>query len=601
MQGAEILTKFTADTSQVDKATKSFSSSVASLTKAFTLGNLAAKGISKAISVMTSSMDSAIKRVDILNNFPKVMSNLGIGAEDAEDAVNTLSEKLQGLPTSLDSAAMAVQRFTSANGDVKKSTKEFLALNNALLAGGASADIQSTALEQISQAYAKGKPDMMEWRSMMTAMPAQLKQVASAMGYVDASALGEALRDGSVSMDQFMQTITKLNTQGVNGFQSFEEQAKNSTGGINTSITNMKTAFTRGVASIIVSADEALQEFGGLSGVITKVGKVGEKVFKALGKVISKVIPIIAKIVKWIKEHHKVLEAILVPLAVFIATFKTIGVVVNIINTVKAAMTALFVVLKANPIGLLISAIGALVAAFVWLWNNCEDFRNFFVNMWNNIKLKFELAIEGMKLIMKVFIEWIKVLWSGVKEIIIKPIQTAVDKVKGIFESIFDKVKNVVEKIKKAFETIGDAVKGVFEGIKEMVKKIFETVIEVIKAPINALIDGVNWIIDKINNIEIAGHSPNIKHIPSLNVGTNYVPQDTLAYIHKGEAVVPKKFNPYANGINPNTINNMSVVNPNITIQIENNMEFDALGQMINKVKTFSGGAKNDFNYGMGR
>ena len=91
-----------------------------------------------------------------------------------------MSDKLSGLPTTLDQGASAVQRFTSANGDVEKSTDLFLALNNAILAGGASTEIQATALEQMSQAYAKGKPDMMEWRSLMTAMPAQLKQVADA-------------------------------------------------------------------------------------------------------------------------------------------------------------------------------------------------------------------------------------------------------------------------------------------------------------------------------------------------------------------------------------------------------------------------------------
>ena len=47
---------------------------------------------------------------------------------------------------------------------------------------------------------------MMEWRTAMTAMPAQLKQVATAMGYVSADELGEALRNGTVSMDEFMDT-----------------------------------------------------------------------------------------------------------------------------------------------------------------------------------------------------------------------------------------------------------------------------------------------------------------------------------------------------------------------------------------------------------
>ena len=127
----------------------------------------------------------------------------------------------------------------------------FLALNNAILAGGASMEIQKSALEQMSQAYAKGKPDMMEWRTMMMAMPAQLKQVATAMGYADATALGEDLRAGKVSMNEFMATVMKLNKQGINGLSSFEQQARNATGGVQTSIVNLKTAITRGLTAIM--------------------------------------------------------------------------------------------------------------------------------------------------------------------------------------------------------------------------------------------------------------------------------------------------------------------------------------------------------------
>lgn len=214
----------------------------------FLTKGIVALGIGKLIA---SQMDDAVARLDALNNFPKVMSNLGISNEDAQASMTRLSDALVGLPTTLDSATMSVQRFTSANGNVKASTEMFLALNNAILSGGASTEIQKSALEQLSQSYAKGKPDMMEWRTAMTAMPAQLKQVAIAMGYASASDLGEALRSGAVSMDEFMVKITELNKNGVNGFQSFEEQARNSTGGVNTSITNLKTAFTRGLADIM--------------------------------------------------------------------------------------------------------------------------------------------------------------------------------------------------------------------------------------------------------------------------------------------------------------------------------------------------------------
>ena len=242
--------------------------------KNIVLGLGIAKAVGIAMNQITASIDGAVARVDTLNNFPKVMSNLGISAEAADKSIKKMSDKLAGLPTTLDQGAMAVQRFSSANGDVEKSTDIFLALNNAILAGGASTEIQASALEQLSQAYAKGKPDMMEWRTAMTAMPAQLKQVADAMGYVDASALGEALRSGEVSMDEFMDTITRLNTEGVAGFQSFEKQARNATGGIGTAITVAKTQITKGVADIIGALNVKLDEIGlgSLNDVIANIG-----------------------------------------------------------------------------------------------------------------------------------------------------------------------------------------------------------------------------------------------------------------------------------------------------------------------------------------
>ena len=248
-----------------------------------------AKAVSIAMSQIENSIDGAISRFDTLSNFPKVMSNLGIGAEEADKSIKKLSDKLSGLPTTLDEAALSVQRLTSKNGNISKSTDLFLALNNAILAGGASSEIQSSALEQLSQAYAKGKPDMMEWRTAMTAMPAQLKQVAKAMGYVDADALGEALREGTVSMDEFMDTIIELNKKGVDGFQSFEKQARNSTGGIQTSITVAKTQVVKGVTDILEALNKSFEKtkFGSLSNFISEVGKGAKVGLDEVAKVIS--------------------------------------------------------------------------------------------------------------------------------------------------------------------------------------------------------------------------------------------------------------------------------------------------------------------------
>lgn len=225
-----------------------------------------------------------------MNNFPNVMSNLGIGVEESKEAIKDLSERLKGIPTTLDSAALSVERFTSKNGDVKKSVEIFTAINNALLAGGASSEIQASALEQLSQAYAKGKPDMVEWRSIQTAMPAQLKQVAEAMG-MTTDELGEGLRKGGVEMDDFIETMIRLNKEGTGQFQSFEKQAKNATGGIKTSITNAKTAIVRGVANIVSAIDDGLSKtsLGGLGKVISNVGSIAEKWLKNISNLIKKI------------------------------------------------------------------------------------------------------------------------------------------------------------------------------------------------------------------------------------------------------------------------------------------------------------------------
>ena len=215
------------------------------------IGGILTRVFSAAASVISSSMGDAVARVDTLNNFANVMGNLGIDSDVATKSINYMSEALQGLPTTLDDAATSVQRLVAANGNLEASTQMYLALNNAMLAGGTAQETQSAAMEQLLQAYSKGRFEMEEWRSLLVAMPAQLNQIATAMGYVDANSLYNAMQSGEVSMNDFMATAVRLNTEGVSGFASFEQQARSATNGIATSITNLKTAIARALAAIM--------------------------------------------------------------------------------------------------------------------------------------------------------------------------------------------------------------------------------------------------------------------------------------------------------------------------------------------------------------
>ncbi|MCQ5120445.1 hypothetical protein, partial [Coprococcus eutactus] len=67
------------------------------------------------------------------------------------------------------------------------------------------------------------------------------------------------------------------------------------------------------------------------------------------------------------------------------------------INTVKGAFAALNTTMLANTIVLIIAAISALVAAFIYLWNNCDGFRQFWIELWKNVKQVAVTVWEAIK------------------------------------------------------------------------------------------------------------------------------------------------------------------------------------------------------------
>lgn len=231
-------------------AGQSFSNSMLDFIGRVAIGTTIGRMVTNGFNAVINGFGTGIERLDIVQNYPRVMQNLGIATEDSERSVQRLQDALLGLPTSLQDGVMATQRLTATFGDVDRGTETFIAFNNALVAGMAPAALQSSALEQFAQAVSKGKPDMIEWRSMLNAMPAQLSQVASAMG-ITLDELGDGLRKGDISMDEFLETIVQLNEEGVDGFASFADQAHTATNTIGTALTNMNNRIGAGWANVL--------------------------------------------------------------------------------------------------------------------------------------------------------------------------------------------------------------------------------------------------------------------------------------------------------------------------------------------------------------
>lgn len=87
-------------------------------------------------------------------------------------------------------------------------------------------------------------------------------------------------------------------------------------------------------------------------------------------------------------------------------------------NAWKAAQVILNMVLTANPIGLIITAIGALVAAVIAAYNNCESFRKIVDGVWEAIKPLANAIMNGLAKAFEWLVEKCKEAWEWLKNIL---------------------------------------------------------------------------------------------------------------------------------------------------------------------------------------
>ena len=141
-----------------------------------------------------------------------------------------------------------------------------------------------------------------------------------------------------------------------------------------------------------------------------------------------------------------------------------------------AAQWALNVAMTANPIGIVIVAIGALVVAFIVLWNKSEGFRNFWINLWEKVKAIVTSAWEGIKAGFEkikngisAVKEKVSTMWNGVKE-----------KTSELWGGVKNAVSEKLNNIKSAYDAHGGGLKGAtfaaIEGVKEYYRTGYDAI-----------------------------------------------------------------------------------------------------------------------------
>lgn len=173
---------------------------------------------------------------------------------------------------------------------------------------------------------------------------------------------------------------------------------------------------------------------------------------------------------------------------------------------------------------------------------------------WQSLELAFKNLWEGIK-------GFVKGIWDGILNIFVGVgtwfYTNVLSPIFGVFSDVFNSIGDFISD--KWNWILGLFTKGgqFFSGIAESIGSVFVRIV-------NGLIDGINWVIAKpfdfingilndISGVSIFGARPfgwigynpiPVPQIPYLDVGTNYVAREGVAYIHEGEAVVPKKYNP---------------------------------------------------------
>lgn len=462
------------------------------------IGNLFANAFSKAAGVISSSLDGAISRVDTLNQFPRVMSQLGYGADSASAAIGKMSDHIQGLPTKLDSIAGSVQRVVPKFKDVGKATDVMLAFNDALVAGGQSSQVQEAALEQYVQGISKGKFELEEWRSIQTAMPGQLDAVAQSMLGAGKSSndLYEALKSGKVSVDDFADAFVRLDSEGINGMASFAEQAKTGSAGIATSMSNAANAVTVQIAKIIDKINENGEIAAGFDAIKQAVTEFGGAAVTAVG---------------WVKDNFGTIAPIVAAvgaaftaLQIVPAIMPAVGAVqslVSVVRSVGAASVAIKVLGSAvaavgGPVTIVIAAIAALVAVFATLYATNQDFANAVNGAWAQIQAAFTAIQPSLQALGEQFMALGEAIMPALTQIgtLILDLATT------LIGALAPVIQQIVEAVTAAMPTITAAI----QFVANVLAVIIGVVVQVVSAFVSfgqTLVSAAQSAADFVSNV----------------------------------------------------------------------------------------------------
>ena len=442
--------------------------------------------LSHAMSVAAPIFSSAGYSVNDAALYMGVMANNGI---DADKAANSLKTGLARLVSPTKEGAEMMDKLgisvTNSDGTMKSSIQIQKELHDAF--GKLSESEQIAAASAIF-----GKNQMAPWLALINTAPE------------DVAELDASLQSCAGTTDEMAEAM-------MSGFGGSLEKLKSSIDVLVTSIgealapTIQKVAtFIQGLVDKFNSLTPAQQE------TIVKIGLIVAAIGPLL-VILGKLLTSIGTIMTWAPK-----------IKTAITTVKTI------IPALTGGLQSLWGVILANPIVLIVAAIAAAVAAFIYFWNTSEEFRQFWIDLWEAIKTAVSTVVQAIATFFtqtipeafNAFVEFFKGLWEGIKEFF----SGIWEGMKEIVSTTWETIKNVVqvaimaigeffstaltiitlpfqfiwENCKEIILTAWEAIKGIVTGALEAIKTGISTAWEAVKTTTSTVFEAVKTVITTV-------------------------------------------------------------------------------------------------------
>lgn len=241
------------------------------------------------------------------------------------------------------------------------------------------------------------------------------------------------------------------------------------------------------------------------------------------------------------------------------------------------------------------------------------------------LEILFEMVgtlLENIDMLIDVAIDLIIAISEGIINalpiIIEKAPEITIALVKGIIKSLPKLATAAVRIIGSLVQSLGENIWKVIEWALGIPGRIRDAIVEGIQEIKNAggrcmegLVDGLK---DKWNNLKggvkslgegIVNKFKDVFGIHSPSKEFAFIGKMNMEGLEQGMKDMQPEIQKTIDGafdLSPQLVGTANThLSPNINVVVNNDIRQDPLGQMVQNIKTFSGGSKNDYNYGMGR